>query len=413
MLVDRTPADRQDTPPSVTRAVNGHPSPVGVLRSMPMAIDTPAPPAPTDLNGSRPTAADRPSVAPNTDSPSRIDRRDVPTVLRWFTEGAVWILSAVVTYLAATGQVEFAEWAGITDHRKYLVPASLDLVAACFLLVGYVQGRRGNSPALMWSLAALVGAVAVYTNVEHAGERAGLLYGGFSAVAIVLWFVKLYYQYRAHRRDTGQAGAPTPNFGSLWLLNPRLAMRGLLVAKRLQIAEVDPALRYAEVWIAVYDDAKRGHNTGSRIGQRKRRRTAWRSVHVSAGHPVADLPSSAEVPTVSVIDRPEGTTDRRRPTESGRKPTARRRQARPKRPTDRRSANRPTDRPTVYAPAADTPTDSHTGAAVGNARLLRDRYGADLPSEYMVRKDTGWSLDRARPAIAAHKAGADLTAKES
>lgn len=380
-------------------------------------------------NGHRPTAPKHLADTP-TEAPVDADRQAVSATLRRFTNSVVWALSVVVTVLAATGQVEFAEWAGIHDVRKYLVPAGLELVAIGFLLIGYVQGRRGYSPAPTWLLASAVGAFAVYTNVAHAGERAGLLYGGFSAIALVLWFVKLAYQYKAHRRVTRQAGAPTPNFGSLWLLNPRLAWRGLLVAKRLQVSEVEESLKFAEVWIAVFDDANRGRDRAAKIGGRLRRRTAWRTVQVAAGHPVADLPSFAEVQSVEVVDRPtvapKAPSDRRVPT-GRRKPSARRRQgARPTvsrgsrtdSPTDSRQGARPTERTDTPADsptdrpsdsAAGSATDSHKPAAVANAALLRKRYGVDLPTEYRVRTDTGWSRDRAQPAIAAYRAGADLT----
>ncbi|MDT5025382.1 MAG: hypothetical protein QOE61_1808, partial [Micromonosporaceae bacterium] len=82
---------------------------------------------------------------------------------------SVWTLAGVATVLAASGQVEFARWAGITDMRAYAVPAVLELVAVAFLLIGYRRARRGDSAATLWLLAAVVGAFAVYTNVVHSG----------------------------------------------------------------------------------------------------------------------------------------------------------------------------------------------------------------------------------------------------
>lgn len=416
-MLSAAAVDRQaDVLPGVDRA-NGHRPTGDALRSAVMSsalTDLPTP----SLNGSTPAAPAQPA---GTDRPTAkhaaAEPDPVPTYLNVFTQVSIWALSIVVTFLAATGQVDFAEWASITDWRKYLVPAGLELAAIVLLLVGYIRGLRGRSPLPCWLGAAALGGFAVYTNVAHAGPRAGLLFGGFSAVALILWFVKLAYQYQDHRERTGQGSPPTPNFGALWLLNPRLAWRGLLVAKRLQLSKVEPALQLAEVWIAVFDDAKRAGVNGQRIKVRLRRRTAWRTVMASAGHPVADLPSHAEVQSVTVVDRaaaaveptvsvaPKRTTARRRPTARPKRQSAR--------PTDRRPATRPTvdsprtDSPTDRAP--DVPTDSHSKAAVANARALRSRYGADLPTEYQVRKDTGWSLDRARPAIAAHVAGADLS----
>src|SRR5882757_9224541 len=71
---------------------------------------------------------------------------------------SVWTLAGVATVLAASGQVEFARWAGITDMRAYAVPAVLELVAVAFLLIGYRRARRGDSAGTLWLLAACVGA---------------------------------------------------------------------------------------------------------------------------------------------------------------------------------------------------------------------------------------------------------------
>jgi hypothetical protein len=58
-------------------------------------------------------------------------------------------------------------------------------------------------------------------------------------------------------------------------------------------------------------------------------------------------------------------------------------------------------------------------AAVANARLLRAKYGDDLPVgvrgsfEQPVRKGMGWSKVRAEKAIEAYRAGADLPQQAS
>ncbi|MDT5026898.1 MAG: hypothetical protein QOE61_3324 [Micromonosporaceae bacterium] len=123
---------------------------------------------------------DRPRRAP------RPDPTDVkePWLLRTGTSITVWLLAGVATVLAASGQIEFAHWAGITDIRAYAVPAVLELVAIAFLLIGYRRARRGDSPAAMWLLAAGIGGFAVYTNVSHSG-RAGLVFGVASAITLL------------------------------------------------------------------------------------------------------------------------------------------------------------------------------------------------------------------------------------
>ena len=221
---------------------------------------------------------------------------------------SVWTLAGVATVLAATGQVEFARWAGITDLRAYAVPAVLELVAVAFLLIGYRRARRGDSASTLWLLAAGVGGFAVYTNVVHTGGRSGLVFGAASAITMLLWFVKLRDDYRHFQRRTGQATRPRPKLGALWLVAPRLSTRAWVVATRRRISTVDEAVGYAEVWRAVYEDAR-----SAKVGRRLARRTAWRSVGEVAGGVWAELPRTAEIAAVQVRERGSST---REPTEA-------------------------------------------------------------------------------------------------
>lgn len=218
---------------------------------------------------------------------------------------SVWSLAAVATVLAATGQVEFARWAGITDLRAYAVPAVLELVAVAFLLIGYRRARRGDSASMLWLLAAVVGAFAVYTNVVHTGSRSGLVFGAASAITLLLWFVKLRDDYRQFQRHTGQATRPRPKLGALWLVAPRLSTRAWAVATRRRISTVDEAVGYAEVWRAVYEDART-----AKVARRLARRTAWQSVAAVAGGVWAELPRTAEVAAVQVLNRDAAPRDR-------------------------------------------------------------------------------------------------------
>jgi hypothetical protein len=210
---------------------------------------------------------------------------------------SVWLLALVATVLAASGQIQFAHWAGITDVRAYAVPAVLELVAVAFLLIGYRRARRGDSPAALWLLAAAIGGFAVYTNVAHSG-RAGLVYGAASAITMILWFVKLRDDYRHFQRHTGQATRPRPKLGALWIVAPRLSARAWIVAARRRISTVDEAVAYAEVWRAVYEDSRKAN-----IRRGLARRTAWRSVAEVSGGVWADLPRTAEVAAVDVVRR--------------------------------------------------------------------------------------------------------------
>jgi hypothetical protein len=220
-----------------------------------------------------------------------------PWGLRTGLSISVWLLAIVATVLAATGQIQFAHWAGITDVRAYAVPAVLELVAVAFLLIGYRRARRGDSPGALWLLAAAVGGFAVYTNVAHSG-RAGLVYGAASAITLILWFVKLRDDYRHFQRQTGQATRPRPKLGALWLVAPRLSARAWIVAARRRISTVDEAVAYAEVWRAVFEDSR-----SARVRRGLARRTAWRSVAEASGGVWAELPRTAEVAAVDVVQR--------------------------------------------------------------------------------------------------------------
>ena len=219
-------------------------------------------------------------------------------LLRTGLSVSVWTLAGVATLLAASGQVQFARWAGITDLRAYAVPAVLELVAVAFLLIGYRRARRGDSPSALWLLAAAIGAFAVYTNVVHSGGRSGLVFGAASAITLILWFVKLRDDYRHFQRHTGQATRPRPKLGALWLVAPRLSARAWVLAARRRISTVDEAVGYAEVWRAVYEDAR-----SAKVRRRLARRTAWRSVAEVAGGVYAELPRTAEVAAVNVVHR--------------------------------------------------------------------------------------------------------------
>ena len=252
-------------------------------------------------------------MQPHEGETARVNGRATPPVVRRVADAhdpheswllrtglsvSVWALAGVATILAASGQVQFARWAGITDIRAYAVPAVLELVAVAFLLIGYRRARRGDSPAALWLLAAVVGGFAVYTNVVHSGSRAGLVFGGASAITMILWFVKLRDDYRHFQRSSGQATRPRPKLGALWLVAPRLSARAWVLAARRRISTVDEAVAFAEVWLAVYEDAR-----GAKIRRRLARRTAWRSVAQAAGGVYTELPLTAEVAAVDVVHR--------------------------------------------------------------------------------------------------------------
>jgi hypothetical protein len=133
---------------------------------------------------------------------------------------------------------------------------------------------------------------------HRASGRAGLVYGAASAITLILWFVKLRDDYRHFQRHTGQVTKPRPKFGALWLVAPRLSARAWVVAARRSVSTVDESVAYAEVWRAVYEDSRK-----ARVRRGLARRTAWRSVAEVSGGVWADLPRTAEVAAVNVVQR--------------------------------------------------------------------------------------------------------------
>jgi hypothetical protein len=61
---------------------------------------------------------------------------------------------------------------------------------------------------------------------------------------------------------------------------------------------VDESVAYAEVWRAVYEDARK-----ARVRRSLARRTAWRTVAEASGGVWAELPRTAEVAAVDVVQR--------------------------------------------------------------------------------------------------------------
>lgn len=217
----------------------------------------------------------------------------------------IWALSGIATYIAAKGQIKHAEKTGVTDHLKYLFPAALEFTAIGFLLLGYARARQGKNPWPLWAPAIGFGAWAVKLQLDNGGD-AGKLFATTTVAALGLWFVKLAGDYRSYLADKDEGG-----LGWLWITNPRLAFRTTLVKARMRrIRNTSTHIQLAELWIAVYDDsatAQDGKGGTVKVKGRLRRRQAWRVVMVSAGHPIADLPSMASIDRVSVIDRPAPT----------------------------------------------------------------------------------------------------------
>lgn len=357
------------------------------------------------------------STAP-TDNRSAVDDQE-PWALKVGLTGALWILSTVASLMTSVGQVGFARWAGLTGLVVFGVPVILDMFDVVLLLLGYRQGRRKRSPYPLWILAAIVAGFGFYTNVVHAGHRAGLVFGAASAVTFISWLVKLRIDLTKYLVLIKHIPPGRPKFGKLALVAPRVALHAWTVTVRRRVTDGDTAVECAETWIVVHDDtlvALRTSGKRRRISRRLAKRTAWRTVFAMTGGPSIAMPRSAVVETVGVTIG--STDDQSAAVHSTTEPTAV--EATEPRPIDREAptidrrpvADRAPRRPTIPRRPIERPTADHSAAAIANARLLREHYHPNgLPANYsygQVRGDTGWSFERTKAAVDAYRDGADL-----
>jgi hypothetical protein len=212
-----------------------------------------------------------------------------------------WLLAAAATVLAATGQIEFAISADIIDLRRFLVPAILEIAVIFVLLGGYLRACDGDTPALMWLLAAAITSFATWTNLEHGGPRAGRIFAAATVLTFTLWLLKLRDRYRAARRAAGLLDAPTAKFRLIrWIVMPRLTGRAWLIAVEYSLRDADEALRRARLWRDTFVDTRQAI-TGS--GWWARRRAARRAAELAVRAAHVTLPAagraSADVPAVA------------------------------------------------------------------------------------------------------------------
>lgn len=211
-----------------------------------------------------------------------------------------WLLAASATVLAATGQLEFAREAGITDPRQYLVPTILEIAVIFVLLGGYLRACDGDSPALMWLLAVAITGFATWTNLTHGGPRAGRIFAAATVLTFLLWLLKLRDRYRAARRAAGLLDAPTAKFRAIrWLVQPRLTGRAWLIAVEYSLRDADLALARARLWRDTVTDHHDTH-PGGRWWARRRAARRAAALAVRAAHLPA--PDPAPVPAVALPD---------------------------------------------------------------------------------------------------------------
>jgi hypothetical protein len=265
-----------------------------------------------------------------------------------------WLLAISATILAASGQVEYAVTADITDLRRFLVPAILEIAAIFLILGGYLRACDGDSPALLWLLAATVTGFATWTNLTHGGPRAGRIFAAATVITFVLWLLKLRDRYRAARRASGLIDAPTAKFRLIrWIVMPRLTARAWLIAVEYSLRDADDALNRARLW----HDTARDTYTDTPGPKRHRRTAAHRAATLAVRR--RHDPTTMTTPTPPQTDRDPHHREPRAP------------RTRPTRPGTPAAPGRTSERSAAEAgPSADdgvhttsSPEDGGSGAA--------------------------------------------------
>lgn len=427
-------ATRPDSPSLLSGRVA---SPEGPTYPMPTGREkvtamhpTPDTPAGGTINGRRPDLP-LPTDPPTHPTYRPTDTPDLPTrtsdaMRRVLTGVSVALGAVILAPLALSGQ-DLYQWAksptglNLDQPWPWLVPVALDLAAAACIGMTIVavwrRERAGVFGALVW-LFALVSAFGQYRHgiAERAAGRAQDLWWAMPAFALLgplLLEVTLNKIRKWARKDAGEQHVGAAGFGVRWVVAPLSTLSAWAVSRREGISRADDALRFvqdrrtvkrlaaveavhyafgalrstdpheARVWLTARGVSATQADIGAALAR-----------HMSPPAPVGMSPDR-----VASTDLP---TDRQGEVASVVKLT---------RPAPRHRAPKATARrsPTHVG----TPVGSHSAAAVTNAADLRRRYPDTLPTDYQIRKATGWSPERVKPARAAYEAGADLTQKES
>ena len=197
---------------------------------------------------------------------------------------ASWTVAGVAGFLAAYGQIRFAEWAGVTGSMRYLVPGILEPSVVVLLLLANrrVKRRRAGHPAKpigkLLALAATLGGFAVYTNVVHAGGKAGLVFGAATVVGLILWWVKLQDDAAPDDWDDAptskRLSRRTSSYRLLrWVILPGQTRRAWLISLDHSIADAETGLDLARRWRRAYDQSRE-----AKVSRRLARRHASQQI---------------------------------------------------------------------------------------------------------------------------------------
>ena len=165
-----------------------------------------------------------------------------------------------VIYGSFKGLTAFGDTIGFTRSNHWIVPVTLDGVAAAFGFLAFRAVLRKSSPTscymVVW-LATGSSALFNYLHGDKAAGGAGGLYFAFLSLVGMLLFHVFMKQFRMKAGETEYRPAKYPPFGLRWITAPYTTLRALVVWINYPPRESAPVtVREALRHLAVYDRAK-------------------------------------------------------------------------------------------------------------------------------------------------------------
>jgi uncharacterized protein DUF2637 len=165
-----------------------------------------------------------------------------------------------VVYGSFKGLTAFGDTIGFNRSNDWIVPVTLDGVAAAFGFLAFRAVLRKSSPTgcymVVW-LATGSSALFNYLHGDKAAGGAGGLYFAFLSLVGMLLFHVFMKQFRAKAGEHEYRPAKYPPFGLRWITAPYTTLRALVVWINYPPREAAPVtVRESLRHLAVYDRAK-------------------------------------------------------------------------------------------------------------------------------------------------------------
>lgn len=324
----------------------------------------------------------------------------------------------VVAGVALAGQtgaaVHWLHWSTIAA-----VPAvgALELGGIALAARSDYRRRLGERAVAARALSTAVAVFAVVFNwLGHGSHLQGGFFAGMSALGYAVWLINAGDRRRDQLRKDGKLAQVAPAYGlAQWLRHPWLTRRARALAVEFpalglygSLAKAAADLRTERRQAAITE------LLGRRLAEGRDPLAADIAVTVydldRIATALADRADydrltdllAVDLDPVSMVEPPSDPV----PVEAEQEPTGGATgDRRPARKRTNRPVTQPVDRARLHVVGEP--------AAVANARLLREKFGDQLPpTERQIRSATGWSKVRVEKAVEAYRAGADRQADD-